>query len=203
MLETLPNQPRGYGAAGRARLGEDRGPACINLPNPPWSQANPVRRQPNFNDGVDEPTGKGTSRVAPGYAARRRATPAAAEEADLLRACSARRSGVTADDVPDLGAAPRRARWRAGAEVSAAMKLLDKKTTGDLVKLIIFIVVTTLATGVLVTTIGNISLRRQREYKAEFVDATGVVKGDDVRIAGVKVGHGQGASRSTTAPAPW
>jgi phospholipid/cholesterol/gamma-HCH transport system substrate-binding protein len=27
-----------------------------------------------------------------------------------------------------------------------------------------------------------------KEYKAEFVDATGVVKGDDIRIAGVKVG---------------
>ena len=30
--------------------------------------------------------------------------------------------------------------------------------------------------------------RGTKEYKAEFVDATGVVKGDDVRIAGVKVG---------------
>ena len=29
---------------------------------------------------------------------------------------------------------------------------------------------------------------RTSEYKAEFIDATGVVKGDDIRIAGVKVG---------------
>ena len=36
------------------------------------------------------------------------------------------------------------------------MKLLDKRTAGDLIKLLIFIVVTTLATGVLVVTIGNI-----------------------------------------------
>ena len=68
------------------------------------------------------------------------------------------------------------------------MKLLDKRTSVDLVKLVIFIVVTTLATSVLVITIGNISFSPKTDYKAEFVDATGVVKGDDVRIAGVKVG---------------
>ncbi len=65
---------------------------------------------------------------------------------------------------------------------------LDKRTTKDLVKLLIFIVVTTLATSVLVATIGNLSFTGKKEYQAEFVDATGVVKGDDVRIAGVKVG---------------
>ncbi len=37
------------------------------------------------------------------------------------------------------------------------MSILDKKTRGDFVKLIIFIVVTTLATGVLVVLIGNLS----------------------------------------------
>jgi phospholipid/cholesterol/gamma-HCH transport system substrate-binding protein len=68
------------------------------------------------------------------------------------------------------------------------MKVLDKRTAGDLTKLVIFIVVTTLATSVLVITIGNLSFSPKTEYKAEFVDATGVVKGDDVRIAGVKVG---------------
>ncbi|GAA2146268.1 MCE family protein [Nocardioides koreensis] len=68
------------------------------------------------------------------------------------------------------------------------MKMLDKRTASDLTKLLIFIVVTTLATGVLVITIGNLSFGGSKEYQAEFVDATGVVKGDDVRIAGVKVG---------------
>jgi phospholipid/cholesterol/gamma-HCH transport system substrate-binding protein len=53
---------------------------------------------------------------------------------------------------------------------------------------LIFIVVTTVATGLLVVTIGNVSFSGTKEYKAEFVDATGVVKGDDIRIAGVKVG---------------
>lgn len=72
------------------------------------------------------------------------------------------------------------------------MKILDARTTVDLVKLLVFILVTTLATGVLVITIGNLSFGSTREYRAEFVDATGVVKGDEVRIAGVKVGTVQG-----------
>ena len=72
------------------------------------------------------------------------------------------------------------------------MAILDKRTFKDMVKLIIFIVVTTLLTGILVVTIGNLSFGSTREYKAEFVDATGVVKGDDVRIAGVKVGSVSG-----------
>ena len=65
---------------------------------------------------------------------------------------------------------------------------LDKATMGSLVKLVIFVVVTTLATSMLVVTIGNISFEDKKEYKAVFVDATGVVEGDDIRIAGVQVG---------------
>lgn len=68
------------------------------------------------------------------------------------------------------------------------MKLLDKKTAGDAVRLVIFIVVTTLATSLLVILIGNITFGDSKDYKAVFSDATGVVNGDDVRIAGVKVG---------------
>jgi len=67
-------------------------------------------------------------------------------------------------------------------------RLLDAKTTADAVKLLIFILVTTIATGVLVVTIGNLSFGATKEYKAVFSDATGVVNGDDVRVAGVKVG---------------
>jgi phospholipid/cholesterol/gamma-HCH transport system substrate-binding protein len=68
------------------------------------------------------------------------------------------------------------------------MKLLDVKTSIDLVKLTVFIVITSIFTAVLVALIGNISIGSTRDFKAEFVDATGVVKGDDIRIAGVKVG---------------
>ncbi len=68
------------------------------------------------------------------------------------------------------------------------MSILDKKTRGDFVKLMIFILVTSMATGVLVVLIGNLSFESTRSYKAVFSDATGVTKGDDIRIAGVKVG---------------
>lgn len=68
------------------------------------------------------------------------------------------------------------------------MSILDKQTSGDFVKLMIFILVTSLATGVLVVLIGNFTFESSRSYKAIFSDATGVVKGDDIRIAGVKVG---------------
>ncbi|WGX99497.1 MCE family protein [Nocardioides sp. L-11A] len=65
---------------------------------------------------------------------------------------------------------------------------LDKKTSGDLVRLVVFMVTTALATSVLIITIGNLSFGATRDYAADFVDATGVNKGDDIRIAGVKVG---------------
>jgi phospholipid/cholesterol/gamma-HCH transport system substrate-binding protein len=66
---------------------------------------------------------------------------------------------------------------------------LDKQTSGDLVRLLIFMVTTGLATGLLVITIGNLSFGATQEYKAEFADVTGVVKGDDIRVAGVRVGN--------------
>lgn len=66
--------------------------------------------------------------------------------------------------------------------------ILDKKTSIDLVKLLVFVVVTSLATAVLVVTIGNIGFGKARDYQAEFTDATGVNKGDDIRVAGVRVG---------------
>ncbi|WP_310961125.1 MlaD family protein [Nocardioides terrisoli] len=68
------------------------------------------------------------------------------------------------------------------------MKMLDKKTSADLVKLLIFLVVTAMLTGVLVVLIGNLTFQSSRTYHAVFSDATGLVNGDDIRIAGVKVG---------------
>ena len=69
---------------------------------------------------------------------------------------------------------------------------LDKRTAADLVRLVVFMVTTALATGVLIITIGNLSFGSSTPYAAEFVDATGVTKGDDIRIAGVKVGTVEG-----------
>jgi phospholipid/cholesterol/gamma-HCH transport system substrate-binding protein len=68
------------------------------------------------------------------------------------------------------------------------------KTTSSLIKLIVFIVVTVLATGVLAATIGNFRFGGSTTYKALFSDATGLMKGDDVRIAGVRVGEIDGIS---------
>jgi phospholipid/cholesterol/gamma-HCH transport system substrate-binding protein len=101
VLETLPHQPRPYDAGDKPHFGEDRGPNCLHLPNPPWSQSNPVRHQPDFDDGVDEPTGKGTSRVVPNQYFR--TTVGTPRESDLLRSLLAPALGVSADDVPDLG----------------------------------------------------------------------------------------------------
>ena len=69
---------------------------------------------------------------------------------------------------------------------------LDKRTGGDLIRLVVFMVTTALATSVLIITIGNLSFGSTKRYAAEFSDATGVNKGDDIRIAGVKVGTVEG-----------
>src|SRR3954452_15059101 len=68
------------------------------------------------------------------------------------------------------------------------MRGLDARTTTSLIKLVVFMVVTAVATGVLAVVIGNLSFGPTHAYQAVFSDATGLVKGDDVRIAGVKVG---------------
>lgn len=69
------------------------------------------------------------------------------------------------------------------------MKLLDKKTSIDSVRLAIFVLVTTVATALLAVTIGNISFTPTTKYKAVFTDVVGLNKGDDIRIAGVRVGQ--------------
>ncbi len=105
VLETIPRQPRGYGPQDQPRIAEDRGPACVNLPNPPGSQENPVRIQPDFNDGVDEPTGKGTSRPGPRYFFRDQTGYAGSpEETEVLKSLLAPGMGVTPEEVSDLGA---------------------------------------------------------------------------------------------------
>ena len=58
-----------------------------------------------------------------------------------------------------------------------------------LVKLTIFIVVTVVFTAVLGISIANINTSNTVGYSARFTDATLVLAGDDVRIAGVKVGQ--------------
>jgi len=68
------------------------------------------------------------------------------------------------------------------------------KTLPSLIKLVAFIVVTVLATGLLAATIGNLRFGGTTSYQALFTDATGLLKGDDVRIAGVRVGEVDGVA---------
>ncbi len=60
---------------------------------------------------------------------------------------------------------------------------------GPLVKLVIFTVVTVMATALLAISIANMNLSETTDYKARFSDATLLLPGDDVRIAGVRVGQ--------------
>ncbi len=57
-----------------------------------------------------------------------------------------------------------------------------------LIKLVVFLVVTSFATYVLAATIANTSFGATTTYRADFTDASGLNIGDDVRIAGVRVG---------------
>lgn len=104
-LEMLPNQPRAYGPQDKPRYGAKNGPYCGTLPNPPYNQDNPYQNPPNLDDGVDEPTGKGTMRTAPEFG-----TPldspagfAGSEaENEVLRSFLAPALGVGIDEVSDL-----------------------------------------------------------------------------------------------------
>lgn len=60
--------------------------------------------------------------------------------------------------------------------------------TKTLIKSITFILVTVLSTVALAATIRNDSGGSSREFHAKFSDVTSLNKGDDVRMAGVKVG---------------
>lgn len=68
------------------------------------------------------------------------------------------------------------------------------KTTGALIKLVIFMVVTSMMTFVLAATIGNFGGGSTAGYHVRFTDVTGLLPGNEVRIAGVKVGSVKGIS---------
>ncbi len=64
-----------------------------------------------------------------------------------------------------------------------------KSLTGPLAKGIVFMVVTVLATAALGITIANSDVGDTSDYFAVFTDVTSLNVGDDVRIAGVRVGQ--------------
>jgi phospholipid/cholesterol/gamma-HCH transport system substrate-binding protein len=65
---------------------------------------------------------------------------------------------------------------------------MNRKIAAPLTKLIVFAVVTILMTGLLAQTLGALSTGGTA-YRARFTDVTGLLEGDDVRIAGVRVGE--------------
>ena len=103
VLETLPNQPRAYTAEDTPVYADKRGPYCGSLPDSQYSQSNPVTSQPDFADGNDSPTGKGISRVGPGWSGTSAGYVGGRDEESLLKALIGPGLGVSADDVPDLG----------------------------------------------------------------------------------------------------
>ncbi|GAB2487630.1 Mce/MlaD family protein [Jatrophihabitans fulvus] len=64
-----------------------------------------------------------------------------------------------------------------------------KSLTGPIVKSLVFVAVTVFATTVLGLTIANGSSGGGATYRAVFGDATNVNPGDDVRMAGVRIGQ--------------
>ncbi|RAY15170.1 MCE family protein [Actinomadura craniellae] len=63
------------------------------------------------------------------------------------------------------------------------------KTTTAAIKLTVFVLVTSLLTGILAITIANTRFIDSRRYKAIFTDVAGLLVKDDVRVAGVRVGQ--------------
>jgi phospholipid/cholesterol/gamma-HCH transport system substrate-binding protein len=73
-----------------------------------------------------------------------------------------------------------------------------------LIKLVAFLLVTTMATYVLAATITNAGFGKTVSYHGLFHDATGLLVGDDVRVSGVRVGTIKGIKlvREPGTPAP-
>ncbi|MDI9882829.1 MCE family protein [Streptomyces sp. HNM0645] len=63
------------------------------------------------------------------------------------------------------------------------------ETASPLIKFGLFAVVTVLATALLATTIATVSFTPEHTYRAVFSDVTGLEEGDDIRVAGVRVGE--------------
>lgn len=65
----------------------------------------------------------------------------------------------------------------------------SRRVAAPLTKLAIFAAITIVLTGLLAQTLGSSWFDRGTGYRAQFSDVTGVLPGDDVRIAGVRVGE--------------
>ncbi|MEW2396037.1 MlaD family protein [Streptomyces sp. NPDC046862] len=67
-----------------------------------------------------------------------------------------------------------------------------RQAMAPLVKFSLFALVTMVATALLAATIVNVDFTPKHTYHAVFSDVTGLEKGDDIRVAGVRVGEVEG-----------
>ncbi|PKW07487.1 phospholipid/cholesterol/gamma-HCH transport system substrate-binding protein [Streptomyces sp. 1222.5] len=67
-----------------------------------------------------------------------------------------------------------------------------RQTAAPLIKFSLFALVTIAATALLAATIVNVSFTPKDTYHAVFTDVTGLETGDDIRVAGVRVGEVEG-----------
>ncbi|UUN30366.1 MCE family protein [Streptomyces sp. FIT100] len=75
------------------------------------------------------------------------------------------------------------------ADAAGTPGVRRRSIAGPLAKSIVFIVVTVATTTVLAFSIANTGVGETVSYKARFTDVTGLIEGDSIRIAGVKVGQ--------------
>ncbi len=99
--EVLPHQPRGWNTGDLPVNGLVNNPTCITLPGDVNDQENPWTAVPDFNDGVEVPTGKGTRRAAPADSAFTSYAGTSAE-AEALRVLLSPVVGTDASSVPDV-----------------------------------------------------------------------------------------------------
>ena len=169
--------PRTDPARNRA-MHERSGPDCRGLPNPPV----PAHRTSSSTT-VRQPTAPAVR-----CRGRQRRVRHARPSSGLVGSLVAPSWACPADEVPaGRDAAVRPDGPRNGGE--CRMRSAGQQTAAPLVKFSIFAVVTVLATALLAATIVNIPFTPADTYRAVFSDVTSLEEGDDIRVAGVRVGE--------------
>src|SRR5699024_10150960 len=76
-----------------------------------------------------------------------------------------------------------------GGDGAVSPKSSSRRFAGPLIKGTIFVAITVLATAILGISIANTGLRDTDTYTARFASVSRLAEGDDVRLAGVRVGQ--------------
>ena len=69
------------------------------------------------------------------------------------------------------------------------MRMNVKGLGGPLIKSALFVIVTVTATAILAISVANTGVGGADRYNAIFADVTGLIEGDSIRIAGVRIGQ--------------